>query len=167
MISSKMSKPIIITRNIQIQIEAASIISQELGRIGIKHAFIGGFAASFFGGQRETEDIDILVEISAEDVHEIARPKLTQQNPHFNQVNLEYYFTPQLIGDLQGEELVRASDCNVKIEMIPTKTLGLPPQAGPIIFMEGDDRVATSETSNNSERSSSQKPKSVLTILIV
>ena len=147
-----MVKQIKITQESSRQVEAARVISEELTKLGIDHAFIGGFALFMHGSSRFTQDIDILVDLPPLSIHSYLCPEIARMNRHFGQVGLKYYFAPSLIGDLEGEQLVLANDCNVLIETLPTKSLGLPSQAGPIIFC-GDGIEETSAGSNTREMS--------------
>lgn len=106
--------------------------------MGVGHAFIGGFALFMDGSQRFTQDIDLFVDVPPLSIHSYLCPEIARINRHFSLVGLKYYFAPSLIGDLEGEQLVLASDCNVLIETLPTKSLGLPSQAGPIILCGGE-----------------------------
>ena len=137
-----MTSQISITGNSAVQLQAAKSLSKELAKLDIKHAFIGSFALSLCGGSRKTEDIDILIDILSQDIQAFLRPEISRLNPHFSTVGLKYYFAPSLITGVQGEALIQANNRNVLIETLPTKNLGLPPQAGPTFLfpVESDDR---------------------------
>ena len=128
-----MSQEIPISEDPSLQYQAAKALSQELTKLGIGHVFIGGFAVKAYGGARSTNDIDILIEIPPDDVRSILRPKLAELNKHFIGYGLKYYYAPLLVGDLTGRDLLLANKANVLIETLPTRSLGLPAQAGPVL----------------------------------
>lgn len=94
--------------------------------LGVAHAFIGGFALSLYGGSRATTDIDVLLEVTPDQVNGFLRPELTRINHKFAQIDMRFFFAPEQIGDLRGDELVAANQHNVLVEMLPVNQLGLP-----------------------------------------
>ncbi|MCJ1469763.1 hypothetical protein MMC07_008405 [Pseudocyphellaria aurata] len=138
------------------QVVAARALSTILDTLGIKHAFIGGFAVALYGGARRTKDIDILVDIPANDIRDFLRPRVTEINGHFAQSGLKYYFVPTLVDGLQGEQLVLANQDNTLIETLPTHSLGLPMTITPSMILHRE------ETEDGSAISKRTFPPSVL-----
>lgn len=112
--------------NSQIYRNAASALSDALKILNIPHAFIGGFALNLYGSNRQTIDIDVILDIDVAQINDFLRPRLIRMNKHFVQSGLKFYFAPDLFEDLTGDELIAANSDNVQIETLAVRTLGLP-----------------------------------------
>jgi len=44
-------------------LQAAQLLSSHLHKLGVDHAYIGGFAWSLLGSQRPTQDVDVMVKV--------------------------------------------------------------------------------------------------------
>lgn len=95
---------------------AASVLASILTSHGINHAFIGGFAVRILGHRRETEDIDVELDIlpGPEPRHELVQ-LLLDADPRFSVVNLKLFFTPSDTPDL-----------HIPVETLPIGELNLP-----------------------------------------
>ncbi|MCJ1465389.1 hypothetical protein MMC07_004007 [Pseudocyphellaria aurata] len=121
------------------QLNAARALSGILDTLGIRHAVLGGFAVALYGGERHTKDVDVLVDISAKDIQDVLRPRMSEINGDFAQMGLRYYLVPRLVEGLEGEQLVLANEENTLIETLPTNTLRLPMAiTDSMILQEGD-----------------------------
>ncbi|KAI9061128.1 hypothetical protein FKP32DRAFT_983399 [Trametes sanguinea] len=121
-----MSPPVIsISTNKQDHLAAARALSAIFYKLGVRHAYIGGFAWSLLGSIRPTEDIDVLIQDS--NILEL-RERLIDLDPHF--VDFAgfklYYVTQTPDGHLVREQLVRSSTNNVLVETLSAGSLGLP-----------------------------------------
>lgn len=66
------------------QIQAATALSTILKKHGIGHAFIGGFALNLLGHQRETEDIDVEIDGTRDEMRGRIAQILTQDDSRFS-----------------------------------------------------------------------------------
>lgn len=128
-----------ITTDKRMQVDAARALSTVLDALSIRHAVAGGFAVVLLGSKRQTKDIDFIVDLPPDKIKDSVRPQITQINPHFAQLGLQFYFAPTLVQDLAGEQLVFANRQNVLVEMLPTNFLGLPLAIDPSMVVKGED----------------------------
>jgi hypothetical protein len=126
-----MPRKISITQDPEQLTEAATVLSGELTRMKIPHAFIGGFAMTLYGSSRATRDIDVLIDVMPDQIVGYLHPELARVNGHFAKAGLQFYFAPELMDGLVGDELVDANRNNVLIEILPVKSLGLPSHVSP------------------------------------
>ncbi|KAI9656987.1 MAG: hypothetical protein M1829_000360 [Trizodia sp. TS-e1964] len=106
---------------------AAIGLSDVLTSINIPHAFIGGFAVRLLGHIRETEDIDVEVDVAdLSDLRGRIAEILTERDSRFLVRGLSLTFTP----------LDHPEFC-IPVETLPIGSLGLPRRLE-VIQMEGD-----------------------------
>ncbi|CAA7269885.1 unnamed protein product [Cyclocybe aegerita] len=129
-----MATSISITTSRTDQAAAASYLSETLDRLGCPHAYIGGFAWALLGNRRPTE-MNVLIETKNLDMVAL-RSQLQELSKKFASAGIKLYFVKEPLGDLRGDELVRASKNNVLIETLSAGTLGLPNIAGPVYKVE-------------------------------
>lgn len=128
-----------ITTDRRMQVDAARALSTVLDTLSVRHAVAGGFAVALLGSQRQTKDIDFIVDVAPDKIKDVVRPRITQINPHFGRLGLQLYFAPTLVQGLAGEQLVLANRQNVLVEMLPTNFLGLPLAIDPGMVVKGED----------------------------
>ncbi len=110
-----MSKPISISTNQQDHLTAAKALSAHLDKLGIRHAYIGGFAWALLGSARPTEmspaailfchpklnisrfhDIDVLiVNKNIMDMMEL-RDRVMDLDPRFADDRLKFYYVTEV-----------------------------------------------------------------------
>ena len=120
-----MPKKISISSDRKTSLDAASALSEALKTLEIPHAFLG-FALNLHDSTRRTNDIDILVDITPNKVKAFLRPELSRLNTHFAKTDLNFYFAPELIGELRENEMMDANSDNVLIKILPVRMLRLP-----------------------------------------
>ena len=76
-------------------------VCQELNKEGVKYVLIGGFAINYYGFPRGTEDIDLLVEPSEENILKIKKALSFLQDNAVQEVNPD---------DIEKYEVVRLAD---------------------------------------------------------
>lgn len=116
------------------QVVAARAISARLDAEGLDHVFIGGFACAVLGSYRATQDVDILIETTAQSISAL-RERLIDLDS-FAKSGLKLYFVQRLPANLDDDtsgtvENSRSAG-NVLIETLAAGTLGLPSVAGPV-----------------------------------
>ncbi|KAK0188143.1 hypothetical protein F5146DRAFT_1062186 [Armillaria mellea] len=143
-----MAPPVIhITANHDSQEHAARVLSEKLTELSIRHAYIGGFAWRLLGSARQTEDIDVLIEIPTDTPNlQTLREKMAEIDKRFTDTVLKFYFVEDLdafsedseaqssddtINESRprkrtGVDLLSRSKSNVLIETLFAGTLGLP-----------------------------------------
>lgn len=143
-----MAPPVIhITTNHNSQEHAARVLSEKLTELSIRHAYIGGFAWRLLGSARQTEDIDVLIEIPTDTPNlRTLREKMAEIDKRFTDTVLKFYFVEDLDAFSEdseaqssddtinescprkrtGVELLSRSKSNVLIETLSAGTLGLP-----------------------------------------
>ncbi|KAK0244324.1 hypothetical protein EDD85DRAFT_807582 [Armillaria nabsnona] len=135
-----------ITMNHNSQEHAARVLSEKLTELSIRHAYIGGFAWRLLGSPRQTEDIDVLIEIPTDTLDlRTLRERMAEIDKRFTETVLKFYFVEDLDAfsedsEVQssdetndshpkgrtGIELLSRSKSNVLIETLSAGTLGLP-----------------------------------------
>lgn len=136
-----MANQISITRNAGAQRHAANALSSALNELQIDHVIIGGFALHLLGSPRHTDDVDMLIDVVPDKIHDFLRPQLKCINQHFAELGLKFYHVPKLVEGLAEKELVLINEGNVLMETLPTNTLGLPSEIDPamiLYFGEGE-----------------------------
>ncbi|KAG6813892.1 hypothetical protein H0H93_013226, partial [Arthromyces matolae] len=108
------------------QIFAAQTLSVHLTQLQYNHSFVGGLALAILGSPRATEDVDVLVEVTAPAVKEM-RDKVAARDPQFLSQVLKFSFLKN------GNDPQR----RVLIETLRTNNMGLPTVAGPSIIVHG------------------------------
>ena len=63
------------------QVEDITRICRALNAEGAKYVLIGGFAVIFHGGARTTEDIDLLIDASSDNVAKVKRVSCSGRQP--------------------------------------------------------------------------------------
>ncbi|KAK0487344.1 hypothetical protein IW261DRAFT_1447382 [Armillaria novae-zelandiae] len=135
------------TTNHNSQEHAARVLSEKLTELSIPHAYIGGFAWRLLGSPRQTEDIDVLIEIPTDTLDlQMLRERMAEFDERFTDAALKFYFVEDLgafsedseaqsdetINESRppkkrtGIELLSRSKSNVLIETLSAGTLGLP-----------------------------------------
>ncbi len=76
-------------------------VCKELNKEGVKYVLIGGFAINYYGFPRGTEDIDLLVEPSEENILKIKKALSFLQDNAVKEVNPD---------DIEKYEVVRLAD---------------------------------------------------------
>lgn len=141
-----MAKQISITRNAGAQHHAAKALSSALNELKINHAIIGGFALHLLGSSRHTDDVDMMIDIIPNEIHDFLRPRLRCINQHFVELALKLYHVPKLVEGLAERELVLINEENVLMETLPTNTLGLPSEINPaMILYVGEEEGSSGE----------------------
>ncbi|EFR01871.1 hypothetical protein MGYG_04869 [Nannizzia gypsea CBS 118893] len=113
---------------------AALAVTEVLSRNGVKHGFFGGYAVSVFGGERLTQDVDVIVGEDAQ----AARQQLLAGNGNFYMTA-----TKKLKFRLEGQ------DIDIEVELLrggKDQPMKLPDiNSAPIILLNphevGHDRV--------------------------
>lgn len=128
------------------QEHAARVLSEKLTELSIRHAYIGGFAWRLLGSPRQTEDIDVLIEIPTDTLDlQILREKMAEIDKRFTEAVLKFYFVEDLDAFSEDSEaqssdetnesrpkertgitILTRSKSNVLIETLSAGTLGLP-----------------------------------------
>lgn len=130
-----MAKQVSITRNVGAQHHAAKAFSSALNELQINHAIIGGFALHLLGSSRQTNDVDVMIDIVPNKIQAFLRPRLKCINKHFAELGLKLYHVPKLVEGLAEKELVLINKGNVLMETLPTNTLGLPSEINPVMIL--------------------------------
>ncbi|KAK0464604.1 uncharacterized protein EV420DRAFT_1053050 [Desarmillaria tabescens] len=138
-----------ITTSHNSQEHAARVLSEMLIELTIRHAYIGGFAWRLLGSGRQTEDIDVLIEIPKDTLDLwTLREKMAEIDKRFTENVLKFYFVEDIDAFSEdsesqgpdettktiqsrpkkrtGIELLSRSKSNVLIETLSAGTLGLP-----------------------------------------
>lgn len=141
-----MANQISITRNAESQHYAAKALSSALNELQINHVIIGGFALHLLGSSRHTDDVDMMIDVVPNKIHDFLRPQLKSINQHFAELGLKFYHVPKLVEGLAEKELVLINEGNVLMETLPTNTLGLPSEINPaMIFYLGEGEGSSGE----------------------
>ncbi len=88
-------------------------VCQELNKEGVKYVLIGGFAINYYGFPRGTEDIDLLVEPSEENILKIKKALSFLQDNAVQEVNpddIEKYEVVRLADEITIDLLKKACD---------------------------------------------------------
>lgn len=135
-----MANQISITRNAEAQRHAAKALSSALNKLQINHVIIGGFAIHLLGSSHHTDDIDMMVDVLPNKIHDFLRPRLKCINQHFAELGLKFYHVPKLIEGLAEKELVLINEGNVLMETLPINTLGLSSEIDPAMILYFGER---------------------------
>lgn len=130
-----MANQISITRNAGDQHHAAKALSSALNELQINHVIIGGFALHLLGMPRHTDDVDMMIDVVPNEIHDSLRPRLKCINQHFAELGIKFYHVPTLVEGLADKELVLINKGNVLMETLPTNTLGLPSEINPAMIL--------------------------------
>ncbi|KAI6772957.1 hypothetical protein HG530_003915 [Fusarium avenaceum] len=101
--------------------EAAYTLSMILNGNNVGHAYIGGFALNLLGSDRETTDIDVLIDVDCPShIHSYVTPILCGADSRFAVENYKLYFGPAHI----PIELLTCGTLNLprRLSIIPTDT---------------------------------------------
>ena len=88
-------------------------VCKELNKEGVKYVLIGGFAINYYGFPRGTEDIDLLVEPSEENILKIKKALSFLQDNAVKEVNpddIEKYEVVRLADEITIDLLKKACD---------------------------------------------------------
>lgn len=116
----------------------AEILSYHLHNLGCRHAYIGGFACTALGGQRSTQDLDLLISKDSPLDAQTLRTRLTNLDGHFVIYGTTLYYVQDV--PEQGRDVrqhLTESLCNVKIETLPGGAIGLPNTPQPCYMIQG------------------------------
>ncbi|EMD38738.1 hypothetical protein CERSUDRAFT_151359 [Gelatoporia subvermispora B] len=106
-------------------LQAAKALSCKLDDLGLRHAFIGGFACSLLGSPRLTKDIDVIIETQRIDLVALCE-SLAEVTSRFATLNFQLYYIQNVSEGIGREELVLRSSENVLVKAFPAGLLGLP-----------------------------------------
>lgn len=99
--------------------EAAYTLSMILNGNNVGHAYIGGFALNLLGSDRDTSDIDVLIDVDCPShIHSYVTPILCGADSRFAVENYKLYFGPAHI----PIELLSCGILNLprRLSIIPT-----------------------------------------------
>ncbi|KYK55388.1 hypothetical protein DCS_07351 [Drechmeria coniospora] len=97
--------------------QAAEAMSTILSRRNIHHAVIGGVAVLLLGHERQTSDLDVVIDVKNAEELDLVSDYLIEGDARFSKECLKLYFTPS-----EGQQ------SRVLIERLPIGSLGLPTQ---------------------------------------
>ncbi|KAK0201708.1 hypothetical protein DFS33DRAFT_1349401 [Desarmillaria ectypa] len=108
------------------QEHAARVLSEMLTELTIRHAYIGGFAWRLLGSARQTEDIDVLIEIPKDSLDLCTlREKMAEIDERFTENVLKFYFVEDIDAFSEDSESQSPDETTKTIESRPKKRIGI------------------------------------------
>lgn len=139
-----MANQISITRNAGSQHHAAKALSFALNELKISHVIIGGFVLHLLGSSRHTDDVDMMIDVAPNKIHDFLRPQLKRSKQHFAELGLKFYHVPKLVQGLAEKELVLIKEGNVLMETLLINTPGLPSEINPAMILYAEEGKGSS-----------------------
>lgn len=141
-----MAKQISIICKVRAQDHAAKALSSALNKLKRNHLINGRFALHLLGSSRHTNDVNMMIDIISNMIHDFLCLWLRCINQHFVQLALKLYHVLKLIKGLAERELVLINEENVLIETLSTNTLELLSEINPaMILYIGKEEKSSSE----------------------